>query len=242
MEILRNNYNKLSNFYIKSHNKPDKKYSILPTLLNLSRPLDNKTLVDVGCGDGFFSKEFSKEAKEVIGIDSSKEQIKKAKNNASKNILFLQEDMVTFNYPKTDLIISPFVIGYLKNKVDLEKLFTKFFNSLNPSGKLIGLIDFPKSNFHDNKKFGAIKKSKDLIMREGSKILIELYCNNKKIVELNAIYHEKETIESCLKKAGFKKIRWENPIISNEGLNLFGKDFWKEYLENIDIAYFIAEK
>ena len=71
---------------------------------------------------------------------------------------------------------------------------------------------------------------------------VELYNGEKHIVTLHSFYHKKEIIEECLKKVGFKQVIWEKAIISPEGISKLGNDFWEGYLENIDIAYFVAVK
>jgi toxoflavin synthase len=239
---MLNNYNIILEKYNKVHVKPDKKFSMVPTILSLAKPIKNKIVVDVGCGDGFYTFIFSKDAKKVFGIDNSKEQIELAKNSKQTNVEFILGDMSKMDFPKSDMINAPYVLGYLKTKKDLIILFTKFYKSLNPSGKVIGLIDAPKSLIHNNQKFGSIKRVKGNELREGENIEINLYDSNKKIVTLHAYYHTKEIIYDSLRQAGFSKIMWHKPIISRQGIDKYGKKFWEEYLENCDIAYFTAKK
>ncbi len=236
---MANNYDKLFRKYQKTHTKPDKQYSMLPTVLKLVVPLKNKTVVDVGCGDGFFSFGFAKKAKKVYGIDNSKKQIDEAKKHALKNTQFIFSDMLDFNYPKSDIINMPFVLGYIKSPKTILKLFKKIHVSLNKNGKIIGIIDTPKTNIHDNKMFGSVKTIKSL--KEGMKLRIDLY-DDKKIISLNAFYHTKETLEHLLNSAGFTEIKWHKPIISKAGIKKHGVKFWEKYLNNLDIAYFTAKK
>jgi len=236
---MANNYDKLFREYQKTHTKPDKQYSMLPTVLKLAMPLNNKIVVDVGCGDGFFLFGFAKKAKKVYGIDNSKKQIDEAKKYTTQNTRFIFSDMLDFNYPKSDIINTPFVLGYIKSTKTILKLFQKFYSSLNKNGKIIGIIDAPKSSVHDNKMFGSVKTIESL--KEGTKLKIDLY-DNEKIVSLNAFYHTKETIEDLLRRAGFTDIKWHEPIISKVGIKRHGAKFWGKYLNNIDITYFTAKK
>ena len=236
---MANDYDKLFREYQKTHVKPDKKYSMLPTVLKLATPLKNKVVVDIGCGDGFFSFRFAKKAKKVYGIDNSKKQIDEANKHSSQNTQFVFSDMSDFNYQKSDIINTPFVLGYIKSPKTILKLFQKFHSSLNKKGKIIGIIDAPKSNVHDNKMFGSVKTIESL--QEGMKLKIDLY-DNKKIVTLNAVYHTKETIKDLLARAGFTDIKWHEPIISKAGIKIHGAKFWEKYLNNLDIAYFTAKK
>jgi len=235
-----NDYNKISDDYIKTHEKPDKKFSILPTSLKLLGDTKNKIVVDVGCGDGFFTKEFAKSAKLVYGIDNSNEQIQKAQKNPHPNIKYILADMNEYKYSNINIIFSPFVQNYLKTEEELQSLFQRFYNGLVEGGVIAGIMDMPQNTLHDAKKFGVIKRINQL--KEGENISVELYNNNKHLTTLNAIYHTCETIERALKNVGFKEIKWHSPIISEEGLSFKGKDFWKRYIENCDLAYFSAKK
>lgn len=236
---MTNNYDKIFIKYKKTHAKPDKQYSMLPTILKLSSPLENKVVVDVGCGDGFFSSEFAKKAKIIYGLDNSKKQITEASKESPKNIKYSVSDMLEFPYPKSDLVNIPFVIGYLKSNDLILKLLKRIHSSLNKDGKIVGIIDSPQSIYHDNKKFGSIKKLESLT--DGANLTIDLY-DNKKIVTLNTFYYTPKTIRKLLSLAGFKKITWHKPIVSKQGLDTFGKTFWQEYLRNIDIKYFTSTK
>lgn len=238
---MLNDYDEISKQYNLTHDKPDKKYSMLPTILELLRPLKDKVILDVGCGDGYFSFPISKEAKFVYGIDNSSEQIKKAREKITSNTEFFLEDIFKFNKVKVDKINAPFVINYCKSKSELLILFQRLRELLNNNGELIGLVDMPKTCFSDLMKFGSIKKVMPSLI-DGATIEIDLYNSDKKIISLNSFYYTKKTIEEALIKAGFSKVCFQKPIISEEGYKLYSEEFWKEYLEKCDVEYFIAYK
>jgi ubiquinone/menaquinone biosynthesis C-methylase UbiE len=236
---MMNDYDTLSAEYKKTHIKPDKLYSMLPTILDLVSPIGGKIIVDVGCGDGFFTFEFAKSAREVYGLDNSKNQIEEAKKYSVENTKFIFSDMLCFDYPKSDIVNVPFVLGYIQPSKIILELFQKIFASLKKNGKIVGIIDSPKTLVHDNKIFGSIKKLQSF--DEGAKLTIELY-NKEKIVALDAFYHTKDTIQHLLSAVGFTDIQWHEPIISVAGMGAYSGEFWKEYLSNLDIAYFSATK
>lgn len=213
---------------------------MLPTVLKLAGDTKDKIVLDLGCGDGFFTLPLSQNAKIVYGFDNSKEQIKKTNKIRKANVRFIFADITKIKYPKADLILTPFVLGYIREKDQLNKLFASLYSSLNKNGRIIGLIDYPKEKYLNNKEFGAIKKINKL--EEGEKLEIELYNKGTHLVTLHASFHKKQTINDLLKKNGFKKIKWHQPIISQEGINVHGKQFWNKYLKKCDVAYFSAVK
>src|SRR3989338_2489993 len=61
---------------------------ILPNILRSLNIQKGEKILDLACGQGFFSREFAREGAEVTGVDSSKKLIELAKKNSPKNIVF----------------------------------------------------------------------------------------------------------------------------------------------------------
>lgn len=98
---MLNNYNQLAKEYSKTDLKPDKYLSILPTVLQAVGDLSGKTVLDLGCGSGFFSRAFADAgAKDVLGIDSSLVQIDLAKQEPRLNVKYLVEDVFKTPLPR----------------------------------------------------------------------------------------------------------------------------------------------
>ena len=45
-------------------------------------------------------------------------------------------------------------------------------------------------------------------------------------------YYPRATYEWAFRTAGFQEIRWHSPMVSPEGLQKFGQEFWQDYVEN----------
>src|SRR3989344_5462961 len=60
---------------------------ILSNLLRLLPP-QGKRVIDIACGQGFFSKYFADQGAEVLGVDISSELISIARQNASPRLRF----------------------------------------------------------------------------------------------------------------------------------------------------------
>jgi 2-polyprenyl-3-methyl-5-hydroxy-6-metoxy-1,4-benzoquinol methylase len=87
MATSTNDYNKLGFKYRESGDKPDKFFSILPTVMRIIGDIRDKIVLDCGCGDGFFTEPLALAgAKQVIGIDNSTKQIELAGNRRELSI------------------------------------------------------------------------------------------------------------------------------------------------------------
>lgn len=226
--------------YLKSHVKADKRFSILPSVITFCGDIKNKTVLDLGCGDGFFTEELAKKCGSAIGVDNNKEQIARAKKHKSKNTKYIELDIFKEKLPPADVVTGPFVLNYAKNVGELKKLFISVFESLNAKGRFVGVIDLPEKG-GDLKKFGTVKKVEGTI-RDEATIKIELYNEGMLAIILRSQYYSQQTVKKLLEEAGFNKIVWKMPLVSPEGIKYYGSSFWNEYVENSGLGYFTAQK
>ncbi|MFA1737697.1 class I SAM-dependent methyltransferase [Lysinibacillus fusiformis] len=109
-----------------------------PAIKSLIPCLKGKSVLDLGCGDGHFSKYcIENGAKNVIGVDISKNMIERAKKlYQDDNIEFMclpMEDL-GLTKQKFDLIISSLSLHYVEN---YPALIQKIYGLLNNSGEFI---------------------------------------------------------------------------------------------------------
>jgi SAM-dependent methyltransferase len=235
---MTNDYNTLAASYKKSDEKPDKQYSMLPTVIGLAGDLTGKIVLDVGCGSGFFANIFAHSAERVIGIDNSSEQIQMARSHQPPNVDYLVSDGLRSELPRANLVNAPFVLGYLETMEELKKFFSNVYNCLSDGGRFIAIID--TSSGSDLRKYGARKKLHGT--GEGAKLEITLYNQNEEICTLWATYHEPETVTQLLSEVGFKDIEWHKPIVSEKGFENMPEGFWDGYVDNCELGYVTADK
>lgn len=236
-----NDYNEISELYNLSNTKPDKLYSILPTVLKISETKDNpKTILDLGCGNGFFTFAFANKYPnlKVIGIDNAEKQIAAAqeiqRNTKIENVDFILGDIQIGTLPKSDVIIAPFVFGYFDDE-KLYKVLKNIFDALDKDGLLIVILDDPKGI--NNSRFGAKKTVSNGVLS------IKLFDkDNKHITTLKAIHHDIDFFKQRLTEIGFKDITEYSPITDKVGLDALGESFWNGYTENSELIYLSCTK
>lgn len=236
-----NDYDSLAANYEKSNAKPDKLYSILPTVLGMVGDCKDKTVLDIGCGTGFFTLPLTKLGASVVcGVDSSKAQIDIAsKVSAHPAIHYVMGDAFVQYGGPVDIITAPFVVNYARTVPILRHFFELIYRSLREGGKAVFVLDLP--NGKSLKRFGA---TKTLLGRYADEtiIRIDLFKEEEKICELTAVHYTPGTIAELLHYGGFKNICWHEPIVSEEGIRVMGADFWKGYTADPELGYLTAEK
>lgn len=236
-----NDYDSLAASYKRSNVKPDKQYSILPTVLEMVGDCTGKTVTDIGCGAGFFTLPLAElGAVRVYGLDNSQAQIGLAdKVSFHPVISYFVRDAFVDPLPQSDIVVAPFVINYARTVPMLRHFFRQQYCCLNEGGKAVFVIDLP--NGKNLKRFGAMKALASINADE-TEITINLFKDETKICTLTAVYYTMETVERLLRESGFRNILWHRPIVSKEGIDALGSGFWKGYVSDPELGYLVAEK
>lgn len=95
-------------------------------------------IVDLGCGEGFFSNfmAISSPKRNVLGIELDGDRVAIA-DRGLKNTKFVQGDALKFKLPKCDCIILFHLMHHLPSYQSQEHLIEKCSQALNKGGKLI---------------------------------------------------------------------------------------------------------
>ncbi len=236
-----NDYEELASQYKKSNVKPDKQYSILPTVLKMIGDCSGKICTDLGCGGGFFTVALAEAgACRVYGLDNSESQLRLAcRFSSHPAVSYVVYDVFVDNIKPTDIVIAPFVANYARTKPILRHFFRQLYECLKEGGKAALVVDLP--NGRELKRFGAVKKIKG-VARDESPIEINLFNDDTPICKLWAVYYTRETIESLLAEVGFRNITWQKPVISEEGIKALRSSFWEGYLDDPELGYIVMEK
>ena len=122
-------------------------------------PSSKARILDLGCGPGNYSKYLYdiKGFRNVLGIDLSKEMIKRAKNNVPL-ANFQQDDIRKFKLPPVSFygVIASFCVPYLSYH-ETDKLISDIKKVLKPSGVLyISCMEGTRSGFEQTSFSGEM--------------------------------------------------------------------------------------
>ncbi len=235
-----NDYDSLATPYRSSDAKPDKRFSILPTVMRIVGPCEGKDVMDVGCGSGFFTTHIAEcGARRVIGLDNSHEQLRLASLHSSHpHVEYLYADVFVDALPKVDVVVAPFVANYARTTPILRHLLQQFHTALVAGGKLVLVVDLPNGRAHQ--RFGAVKVIEGKV-QDGAALSVHLY-KDREICVLRATYFTPFTIGRLLREVGFRSISWHKPIVSEEGIRAMNDGFWDGYTDDPELGYITAIK
>ncbi|MGD6774683.1 class I SAM-dependent DNA methyltransferase [Sutcliffiella horikoshii] len=189
--------------YMKRRNRQDSPNNAIegPIMSELVGNIQNRTILDLGCGDASFGKELLQlGAKHYTGVEGSEQMVEAARSNLLElDATIHTETMETFNYPSEsyNLVTSRFAIHYVS---DIDRLFQNIYQSLKEDGRFVFSIQHPltTSSF-------ASKESGD---KRGNWIVDDYFLDGERkepwINQVVVKYHR--TIEqyfTALREAGF---------------------------------------
>jgi len=115
-----------------------------------SRLSENKTILDLGCGIGYYSKLMAKTNANIIGIDPNEQFIKIAKKNNtnakfkvseignSDSLDWIEENSIDFVF-MSDALLFYFVPPNPKQKYEIQNLLSSLKRILKENGRLFSL-------------------------------------------------------------------------------------------------------
>jgi ubiquinone/menaquinone biosynthesis C-methylase UbiE len=143
-------YDNLSNFqkYMDRRNREQGANETLerPVIQELLGNVNQKKVLDIGCGDGRFGLELIEQGcTHYTGIDGSTNMIDLAKEKLQSqidNLSFVHTTIEEWDYPinQYDIVVSRLVIHYIE---DVTNLFHNVYSSLRNHGRFIFSIEHP---------------------------------------------------------------------------------------------------
>ena len=116
---------------------------ILPNLLRLLEIKKSETILDLACGEGFFSREFAKSGAAVIGADITPELILIAKKVSPANIDFQIAGADYMPFLKKGSMDKAVIVLALQNMENVEVVLKECARVLKPDGKLYLVLNHP---------------------------------------------------------------------------------------------------
>lgn len=134
---------------------------ILPNLLRLLGLKKDEKILDIACGQGFFSREIARLGGEVTGVDLAPELIKFAKEKASeKEKYFLSPADDLGSVIKDESFDKVIIVLAIQNIENLSGALKEANRALRKGGKLFLVLNHPIFRNPKNTFWGFDEKSK----------------------------------------------------------------------------------
>ena len=177
-------YDTISQQYKQSKQLPKGLHIDIYTYFTLLGDLVGKSILDLGCGEGFYTRKFRQEgAARVVGVDISEKMIELATEEEAREPLgieYIVGDVQEIGQIGSfDLVVASYLLNCAQTKEQLLKMCQTISANLKPDGRFVGINDnveqFPES-YPLCEKYGFIK-SRSEPLREGTPINLWLALN-----------------------------------------------------------------
>jgi ubiquinone/menaquinone biosynthesis C-methylase UbiE len=132
-----------------------------PAIKSLISELNNKDVLDVGCGFGDFCRYAkSSGANRIVGLEPSQKMLEEAKKKTHLGeIEYLHTAVECFEFEPNsfDVVVSSLAFHYIE---DVDLLFNKIHQCLKPNGQLVFSVEHPICTAHPDATLGADEKGK----------------------------------------------------------------------------------
>lgn len=230
-------YDTIAQQYKKSKELPFRLHIEAYTFFNLLGNLGGKSLLDLACGEGFYTRQFKqKGAARVVGVDNSEKMIELARQQEASvplSIEYIVGDVLELGeIGSFDLVVASYLLNYAQTKEQLLKMCHSIFANLKPGGRFVTVNDNseqPPESYPTTEKYGFIK-SISSPLQSGTPLKYTFSVDGEKF-SFDNYYLSRATYEWAFLSVGFKEVRWQKPLVSPDGVSEFGQEFWQDFLD-----------
>lgn len=200
--------------------------NILPKVLKLIGNIDNKKLLDYGCGEGRLSRVLYDLGAIVYAYDISMNMIKISKKKNNKRKIIYTSDFNSKNVFKKDFydFVLCFMVLIAIKKDEIDKNLEMIYSVLEKDGHAIFINTNPKAIGHEFKDFFSEIKEEN---KKDGYPYKTYFRTSKGTFEIVDYYYSNNYLKDLYQKSGFKVIH-EKIIEEQFLLHIVKKEFNRE--------------
>ncbi|MGW0550366.1 class I SAM-dependent methyltransferase [Streptomyces altiplanensis] len=218
---------------------PLMRYGEVPSFLGMVGDVSGKSVLDLACGTGFYSREFKRRgATDVLGVDISVEMIAAAQKIEQREPLDVRYEVgdVAELRPldrRFDVAVAVQCLNYAEDIATMERMCRNIHRSLVPGGEFFVLAQKPDYRFDcpSLDKYGFLCEPTGGEIETGPGVRVTALLDPQPI-SIVTTAPRREVYEECLRAAGFNGVEWVPLRVSEAGIREFGEDFWADLLAN----------
>ena len=221
ISVANSQWNKIAGDWIevKRNNNTDilNKSITYPELKRLMGNVKGKKVLDLGCGEGYSSRQMAEYGAEVTGIDFSPKLINRAKEiniSDSRSVNYLHGDMTNLNKiadGSQDKVVSVMSFMYLNTK-NIEKALLEAKRVLKDDGELIIVTKHPFTTRNNLSNRAENPHTMNYLESYFRKKVFSYTLNLNNICEKLPIYPQTvSSMYNLIKRSGFEVTEMSEP-------------------------------
>ena len=235
-------YDLIAEQYKRSKQSPWRTYIEQYTLLELLGDLRGKSVLDMACGEGYYSRIFKRlGARRVVGVDLSSKMIELARANEAESE-YVVGDAITYEPDEPfDIVAAAYLLNYADTREKLLAMCQAVSRSLGPGGRFVTVNNNPSQSpqrFTATKKYGFIKSAGEEL-RAGTPITYTIFQDGGSFTFDN-YYLSVSTHERALESVGLRDVECVAPRLSPQWSD--DPAYWDEFLDDPSVIFLQSRK
>ncbi|MFE1950329.1 MULTISPECIES: class I SAM-dependent methyltransferase [Streptomyces] len=216
------------------------RYAEVPGFLELVGDVRGRSVLDLACGTGFYSREFKRRgADDVLGVDVSGEMINAALRIEEADPLGVRYAVGDVARPDSlgpgryDLATAVNLLNYADTTDTMTAMCRTIHAALAPGGTFYALNQSPDYDFEgpSPRPYGFLSELEGSRSEVGPRVRITAFLEPQP-VSFTANLPRREVYAEALTRAGFTEVTWSPLPVSPEGRAAFAPGFWDDYEAN----------
>jgi ubiquinone/menaquinone biosynthesis C-methylase UbiE len=144
--------------YLENNSDNYQEQVIAPNLLRVLSLQKGEQVLDVACGQGFFSRKFAEAGAEVTGIDISSELIEAAQKRSS-HISYYATPAHKLSFAENGSFDTAVIVLAIQNIENVHEVFAEIKRVLVPGGRLVLVLNHPVFRIPKRSSWGYDEKA-----------------------------------------------------------------------------------
>lgn len=212
------------------------------SFLNAVGDVTGRSVLDLGCGSGSYARRLRREgAARVVGMDESAAMVDYARRREERERLGVEYLAANAADPDAaapratagefDLVTAVYVLPYAPNRQALEGFCATARRALRAEGgRFVTAVLNP--DFATDPQWYrpyGMRLSANEPPREGGSWHLKAWVGHE-VLDVDFFHWSAAAHEQALRTAGFDRISWIRPEVSEQGREEYGDGFWADYL------------
>jgi len=231
-------YDAIAEKYQRTKESPLRTYVEAHTFMNLIGDLGGKRVLDLACGEGFYTRQLKAlGASRVVGVDVSRQMIALAneqERQAPTGVEYVCADAEELPHQgEFDIVVAAYLLHYASSEQSMLRMCRTIGDHLAAGGRFVTLNENPDQSVEQYSGYAqyGFNKTVEEPRRDGSEITYWMVAG-RELFKFHARYFTRDTYERVLTAAGFRDLRWQAVTLADGGIVAHGPDYWQEYLAN----------
>ncbi len=240
---MATNYDPIAEQYKRSKQTPWRTHIESHTLLATLGGVDGKAVLDLACGEGFYTRLLRhRGAGPITGVDLSEGMIALARRQEAScplGIEYLVGDARDLRLPRQyDLVVAAYLLNYAPTQGELAAMCGSIARVLKPNGRFVTVNCNPALDFRGAPSYRPYgfetRLEGDLV--DGAPITWTFFLEDGPF-SIENYYLPVAVHEEVMRVAGFRTIRWHLPRLSPKGEAEHGRVFWEPFLKAPPVTF-----